>query len=86
MILSSAIRNARNSELRRYASPAFASATVCLVFAAIGKAVNEPAMKEPFTRQGFEPQASTPEQLAVFLGTEMAQNVRLVKRIEFKAE
>lgn len=54
--------------------------------AAIGKAVNAPEMKEPFTRQGFEPKASTPEQLATFLEGEMAQNVKLVKLTGLKAD
>lgn len=47
--------------------------------AAIVKAVNMPEMKESFTKQGLEPQTSTPEQFSAFIRRELAQNAKVVK-------
>jgi tripartite-type tricarboxylate transporter receptor subunit TctC len=52
----------------------------------VGKAVNAPDMKDTLTRQGFEPQASTPEQLAARIRAEIAQNARLIKSAGLKPE
>lgn len=43
------------------------------------KAVNAPEMQEALTRQGFEPQTSTAEQLAARIQREIVQNAKLVK-------
>ena len=52
----------------------------------IVKAINAPDMKEWFANQGREPQASTPEQFAALIRSELAQNARLVKMAGLKAE
>ncbi len=54
--------------------------------AVIGKAVKSPQMKEALNRQGFESRATTPEQFAAFINSEIAQNARLIKLIGVKAE
>lgn len=50
------------------------------------RAVGAPDLKEALGRQGFEPQTSTPEQLATRIQREIAQNARLVKQAGLKAE
>ena len=52
----------------------------------IVKAVNLPEMKEPFKKQGLDPQSSTPEQFAELIKREIAVNVKLIKLSGAKAE
>jgi len=50
------------------------------------RAVNAPEMQDTLTRQGFEPQTSTAEQLAARIQREIVQNARLVKLAGLKPE
>ncbi len=47
---------------------------------------NTPDMKESLSRQGIEPQTSTPEQFGAFIHDEIAKNAKLIKAIGLKAE
>ena len=43
-------------------------------------------MKEALFKQGLEPQTNTPEQFAAFIRSELAENARLIKASDIKAE
>ena len=48
--------------------------------------VNSAEMAEAFSKMGLEPQASTPEQFAAFIRSEIAQNIKLIQSAGIKAE
>lgn len=52
----------------------------------IVKAISAPEMKAWFANQGREPAASTPDQFAALIKSELAQNAKLVKAAGLKAE
>ena len=54
--------------------------------AAIVKVVNTPGLKESLSRQGLEPQTSTPEQFAEFIHGEIAKNAKLIKALGLRAD
>jgi len=54
--------------------------------AAIVKVVNTPEMKDAFMRQGLEAQTNTPEQFAVFIRRELAQNAKVAQFAGIKPE
>lgn len=54
--------------------------------AAVARAVGLPDVKEALNRQGFEPQANSPEQFAALIHREIEQNTRLIRAIGLKAE
>ncbi len=54
--------------------------------AAIRKAVDLPQTKEVLKAQGLEPQTNTPEQFAALIRAEIAQNAKLIKLADLKAE
>ena len=56
------------------------------VNAAIASAMNAPEMKSMLAKDGFEPKVNSPEQFAVFMRNEIAQNVKLIKVSGAKAE
>jgi tripartite-type tricarboxylate transporter receptor subunit TctC len=53
---------------------------------AVVKGINSADMKETLSRQGFEPQTSTQEQLAARIRAEIAQNARLIELAGLKPE
>lgn len=59
---------------------------ITLLSALLGKLVNTPEMKEALFKQGLEPQTNTPEQFAAFIRSELAENARLIKASDIKAE
>jgi tripartite-type tricarboxylate transporter receptor subunit TctC len=59
---------------------------IALLNAVLGKIVNTSEMKEAFSQQGLEPQTGTPEQFAVLIRGEIAQNARLIKLAGAKTE
>jgi tripartite-type tricarboxylate transporter receptor subunit TctC len=54
--------------------------------AAVGKVVQMRDVKEAFNRQGFEPQASTPEEFGALIRREIEQTTKLIKLTGLKAE
>ena len=54
--------------------------------AAIAKVINTPDMGAALSKQGIEPQSSTPEQFAALIKSELSQNGKLVKSIGLKEE
>ena len=59
---------------------------IVLLNGAIVKVLGTPEMKEALNREGTEPQPTTPEQFAAFIGRELAQNAELIKLAGAKAE
>ncbi len=59
---------------------------ITLLSTQIGKLVNTAEMKEALFKQGLEPQTNTPEQFAAFIRSELAENARLIKASDIKAE
>ena len=54
--------------------------------AVIVEAVNTAEMKEAFARQGLEAQTNTPEQFALLIRSQIAQNAKLIKATGAKPE
>jgi len=52
----------------------------------IQKMLSSPKVKETFEKQGVEPFVSTPEQLTIFMRTEMAETEKLVKAANIKMD
>jgi tripartite-type tricarboxylate transporter receptor subunit TctC len=52
----------------------------------IGKIVSTPEMKEALNRQGLEPQANSPQQLAAMVRAEFVKNANLIKAANLKSE
>lgn len=59
---------------------------VSRLHAAIARIVSTPEVKEILAKQGFEAQASTPEQFRALIKSDLAKNAKLVKIAGLKAE
>ena len=54
--------------------------------AAIVKIVNTPEMRQAYMKQGLDPAPTTAEEFGVFIRSEIAQNIKLVKAAGIKVE
>ncbi len=59
---------------------------VARLHAVIEKEVNSPQMKESLEKQGMQPQTNSPEEFAVLIRRELAENAKLVKLAGVKSE
>ncbi|MBI4189992.1 MAG: tripartite tricarboxylate transporter substrate binding protein [Betaproteobacteria bacterium] len=59
---------------------------IAQLHAVIDKIVNSPETTESLNKLGLEPQASTPEQFAAFIRSEIAQNTKLIESAKIKVE
>jgi tripartite-type tricarboxylate transporter receptor subunit TctC len=52
----------------------------------LAKIVMAPDMKEPFLRQGLEPQSGSPQQLRTMIRNEFVQSIKLIKAADLKPD